>query len=712
MHKITQYLLISIFCLLLILPSIAVVFNIEPAGKLHDKRLLTKNFPPLSLSYKSIVAFPDAFKKYYTDSHGFRKFLTYWNIELLKKYLKLTILKNVITGKDGWFYWGGDIVIEKLRTTQPLSTDELARFKQIHIERYEYCQRMGARYIFLISPNKHSIYPEYLPDWIYEVKETSHLEQVISTLTNDSDSGYIDFRNVLLNAKQNYPVFFKTDTHWNTIGGFFAYQTIMKEITNWLPNINYLELTDFTIELRPKKKRDLITIISLNHEVPNKNLTIIPKKQYSYKEVIPDPFYRTQKPYYPYLQILIHETPNPELPKAVVFHDSAMKFIYPYLSNDFKRVVYIYNIRGENYFDSDIIEYEKPDIVISETGERFLSFIPDNPIDIKASPGQAEAFSKYLKNYSDISKKEWEIFWNTGQGFNANQSKDFSPIWENKNKMYFSTQLPPEVTDLRIDPPSGTELSIASPSIILKSQNYQIKLDLKDVIVHTKEMRENGKNAFIVTGHRDPHFFWSISQIANHTDPVSMIFSASIYPAFFSKIKTKDHAKKLEETLLLSGKNEESIIFHKLWDEWEAINLESDDFDSKFCKNIIEVFWRSPSQIFQEERKTRKSIDGCTVVNGSILFDMQVPVNAGASNLRVDLPGIKGITCILDNLEVITENNTKNINIHKTLNNDVHHIDIIKNQLLITGNDPYFSFNVPGGQTFVKLIHITGQIVE
>ena len=60
-------------------------------------------------------------------------------------------------------------------------------------------------------------------------------------------------------------------------------------------------------------------------------------------------------------------------PTVVVFRDSTCDFLVDFLSGHFKRAVYIWD-KGNVY--QDVIEIEKPDLVLHFMAERFVSSYP------------------------------------------------------------------------------------------------------------------------------------------------------------------------------------------------------------------------------------------------------------------------------------------------------------------------------------------------
>jgi alginate O-acetyltransferase complex protein AlgJ len=64
---------------------------------------------------------------------------------------------------------------------------------------------------------------------------------------------------------------------------------------------------------------------------------------------------------------------DPSLPRAVIFRDSFVSPLVPFLSEHFSRAVYLW----QNDFDAGVVETEHPDVVIQEiVGRHLYNFIP------------------------------------------------------------------------------------------------------------------------------------------------------------------------------------------------------------------------------------------------------------------------------------------------------------------------------------------------
>jgi hypothetical protein len=76
------------------------------------------------------------------------------------------------------------------------------------------------------------------------------------------------------------------------------------------------------------------------------------------------------------------ETGRPELPRAIVLHDSFMVMLLPFLSEHFSRVVYVWG----DQLDPALVERERPHVVIEERVERNL-FEPAPGQTVDSAPG-------------------------------------------------------------------------------------------------------------------------------------------------------------------------------------------------------------------------------------------------------------------------------------------------------------------------------------
>jgi len=222
-------------------------------------------------------------------------------------------------------------------------------------------------------PDKQSVYPEYLPARIRRVNEQTRMGQLVAHLHAHSNVEVLDLRSALLPAKAEELVFEQTGSHWNAYGAYQAYAAILVRLAARFPALAPRPLSDFEIRktMAPANRYLFLTGVSDLYQEPLVELLPrTPRTAVTVEESGPSKGNR-------YGSRLVRETAHPELPSAVVFHDSFMPYeLEPLLSEHFRRVVYLWQYE----FDVWAIEQERPDLVIDEEAERyFVMSQPSNP---------------------------------------------------------------------------------------------------------------------------------------------------------------------------------------------------------------------------------------------------------------------------------------------------------------------------------------------
>jgi len=242
------------------------------------------------------------------------------------------------------------------------------------------CQRkfLSNFFIRIIVPIKHTIYRENLPGWLVQVGEKTRLEQLVEYMKTNSEVEIMDLRPALLKAKEKVRVYHLTDTHWNDEGAFAAYHEIVKKLSNWFPGITALPESDVTRHCVEGRGGDLAVMLNQQKSLKEERLFVRPKTELKAQRVDLDTYY-TMGPWTQETKPVITECPGAPVGRAVVFRDSLMIKLIPFLSEHFGRAVYLWH----QEFDPEVIEREKPDVVIHEFGERVLmrtGFLRDSRI--------------------------------------------------------------------------------------------------------------------------------------------------------------------------------------------------------------------------------------------------------------------------------------------------------------------------------------------
>lgn len=358
--------LIALFALLIYLPFADMFFGFDRTPAPMEKRKYADK-PELTWEWKTFLSLPRMYEAYFNDHFGYRNWLIRNYNDFQVQRLGTVPSPDVMKGKSGWLFYSGDRTLEFCRATNPFTPGELEKWRSVIERRAEWLAERGARYIVVVVPIKHTVYREKLPDWLVQVGEKTRLDQLVEYMKANSDVEILDLRPALLEAKERVRLYHRTDTHWNDEGAFVAYREIMRTLSKWFPNAVVKPESDFTHHCAEGQGGDLAVMLSQQKSLKEERLFVRPKVEPRARRVEPGEFY-AKGPWTQETKPVITECPGAPIGRAVVFRDSLMIKLIPFLSEHFGRVVYLWH----QEFDPGVIEREKPDVVIHEFGERVL----------------------------------------------------------------------------------------------------------------------------------------------------------------------------------------------------------------------------------------------------------------------------------------------------------------------------------------------------
>lgn len=376
-------LLIAAFLALIWLPTLDSFFGLDKAPTPNEKRAPAK-FPEFNASVEGIRQFLAGLEAYYSDHFGFRKRLIRWEHRWKRGLFKESTLSDVMIGRDGWLFYAGDNMIDHARATKSYTPDQLAAWKELLEGRRDWCAKRGIKYIFAVPPDKHSIYPEYLPEWMTRVGNQTKYDQFVAYMKAHSNVPVVDLRPALLEAKKTQRTYLFTDTHWNWYGGFIAYQTVIKNLSAQMPELKPLTVDAFEQKFRQEPGGDLAGMLGQEQSMPEKDYVLLePKPPLQPLKIITETNLLGKK-WVKGGEPMITENPH-ATGKAILFRDSFAGGWVPYLGYHFNKVIYLWQYNWDKAF----IEKEKPEVIIDEMLERFLN--RENPRELKEKDEQANA---------------------------------------------------------------------------------------------------------------------------------------------------------------------------------------------------------------------------------------------------------------------------------------------------------------------------------
>jgi hypothetical protein len=316
------------------------------------------------IEIENIRDIPQSFDNYINDRFGFRNSI----ISLVNNFNKTSkiIDGHVVKGKDNWLFYSrpddGNNIGDFFKVN--LFTDaEIEQFIENIRKRLEWCNKNNIKFIFLIAPNKHNVYPEYYP--FVRPKGITRTGQVMAHLPIDlKDTIIYPLDYITKNKTHDIPLYFETDTHWNMGGAYCAFQILSNHFKQLFPDINFQEI-QFITDIGFDSSGDIVKMLNLENYGKRTIPNIRPVAGWD--------------SYYEYIKNegkngIITNNNDQLLPKAIIFRDSFFSALEPFVSTQFSSVEY--NGRWFNEADKNYILENKPDIIIWEVVERSISGIP------------------------------------------------------------------------------------------------------------------------------------------------------------------------------------------------------------------------------------------------------------------------------------------------------------------------------------------------
>lgn len=341
-------------------------------SKSEKRKLAT--LPEFTADLEYIKNFPVNFEAFFKDHFGLRNQIIELHHYIKFFYLDVSPVSTVVIGKDGWLFLNDSKTIDDHRGLARLTPLQLEAIMVDLEDKRKQFEKNGITYLRVIAPNKHSIYPEYLPDRLNQTGNPSRLDQLQAYLKKNAEPQILDLREPLMSAKQEYLLYQPTDNHWNSRGALVAYRSIIKKINQMFPQDidrhNMSIIPDDAYESQGEQYI-LLGIKSPHPETRRPFMVKSPCAKRKNKIDFPLPIKEKELP--PFST----ECENASL-KVLVFRDSFFTALIPFFSEHFREVIYSWDPFYQDEIEA-IVTKIQPDIVVEQSVERFAykNYLPE-----------------------------------------------------------------------------------------------------------------------------------------------------------------------------------------------------------------------------------------------------------------------------------------------------------------------------------------------
>ncbi|RYZ91153.1 MAG: hypothetical protein EOP04_01470, partial [Proteobacteria bacterium] len=211
------------------------------------------DLPAFPKTFAEIRTAIPLFDTWAADNFGFRNTLIFANNYLRVKVLGISPLKIVLLGKDDWLYLNptlanGEPGFDDYRGLVPYTEDELNQIVEALESNQKAFEANNQLYVVAVAPSKHVVYPEFLPaSNQVNGQPKTRMDQIMERLEGRKIN-LVDLRKSEIEGKSLGFTYFKTDTHWNSLGAFIGYQNIVAKLCELgLANCKIPDIADYSI---------------------------------------------------------------------------------------------------------------------------------------------------------------------------------------------------------------------------------------------------------------------------------------------------------------------------------------------------------------------------------------------------------------------------------------------------------------------------------
>lgn len=358
----------GLFLLAIVLPLAGTLPGGRAAVSVAEQRVLAPS-PSLSSLAQDWTRLPATLGAWFDDHFGGRELLVRLN-RRLTGWVRHGALSGapVIEGRDGWLFFTGDRSLEDHQGRLPFTAAELAAWTFVLEEKQRRLSALGIPWLFVIVPNKQSVYPEFLPDWLAGARGDTRADQLVRHLTRHTGVPVLDLRPGLLQYKESGPLYRRHDTHWNQRGADAGRQLLLATLARIAPDLALAEAGTGPWREREVRGGDLARMLGRTQA-----REVVPRRRSGMARCRSDAAAGDRRA--TGAGSTITDDCTNHGPVALVFRDSFMIALRPLLTPHFRRAVYVWQ-RPDPCRLEQLAREHRPGVIIEQITERFLVLPP------------------------------------------------------------------------------------------------------------------------------------------------------------------------------------------------------------------------------------------------------------------------------------------------------------------------------------------------
>ncbi len=316
--------------------------------------------PAAPRSLSQVYHYTAEFSRFLDDHYGLREAAIDLRARVAFWLLNDTFNDDVSVGQRRWLFLTGHGELRDTLHADPLSPGAVEDWAQSIEGRRAWLAARGIRYLFVVAPDKRTIYPENLPRYQPRPGQTRR-EQLDARMAGRDD--FLDLTQALRGEKAQSRVYYRWDTHWDRHGAYEGYHAIMQRLG--LPaEPEFLgHAPDHEDHIGDLGRLSGLMLTEPDRAPTSQCAVHVPPPQVSLQA---DPMLKGERDFE-----VQPTTCAQGKGRLLMFHDSFGGMWAPWLSTQFASAVYVW--RQPSFDDiKRMVEAVHPTVVIEERVERFL----------------------------------------------------------------------------------------------------------------------------------------------------------------------------------------------------------------------------------------------------------------------------------------------------------------------------------------------------
>ena len=312
--------------------------------------------------------------------------------------------KNILVGKDNFLF---EVVRE----------DNNYHYLRDHLGEYQYEEEslesiytflkmrqtaynnQGVEYVVAVIPNAQTVYSEYLPSYIQNVKGISRLEQLSDYLKTKDDITWIDLTDALLAAKSAGVLYNNTEDSLNSLGQYFVYQALYNAFPEQIKTgTKVISFDDVTLYTHHTPGKTLARTSGLSSVVKNETVSLSNTMEFNY--LVQELYHGVEITY-------ADHNGNEEIAGQTILLEFSNEWdkiqLMPYFSSTFDDVVY----KSDHDFHLLSVETAQPTLVIQFIHEYELNSLTNSTTAQSYNDGLKEGQNPFTTSTPTVLDQIW-----------------------------------------------------------------------------------------------------------------------------------------------------------------------------------------------------------------------------------------------------------------------------------------------------------------